>query len=151
MLEKTQKKATGHISMTAPEYSICSDCGTCELVCALAHAGACGPTLRRIWLERDPFRSYFEVHACKQCNPAPCMAACKEGAMIRDEKTGAVCIDELKCTGCKACIRACTLDPKRIGFDSAEKVAIKCDMCRNMADGPQCIKFCANICLEIRK
>ena len=144
-------KTKGYVSMTDPEYSICSDCGSCELVCSLAHEGACGPTLRRIWLDRDPYRSYFEAVSCKQCDPAPCMAACKFDAMYRDEETGAVIIDDEKCKGCKACIRACMFDIKRIGFDPERKKAVKCDLCKDRPDGPQCVKYCSNLCLEVRE
>ena len=124
-------KTSGYIGMTPPVESVCAACGTCELVCAMSHDGACGPTLRRCWLDRDHFTSSYELLACKQCNHPECMEACSVGAMYVDEKTGARCIDPEKCTGCELCIEACPFDPPRINIDTEKNVAIKCDLCKD--------------------
>jgi Fe-S-cluster-containing hydrogenase component 2 len=137
--------------MVAPEISVCQDCGLCELVCATAHDGACGPTLRRLWLKRNPFISEYIVLTCPQCQAPSCMAACPVDAIFIDSKTGARCIDAAKCTGCKDCIEACPLDPPRINFDDVKDVAIKCDLCKDRADGPACVQYCPTMCLELKK
>jgi Fe-S-cluster-containing hydrogenase component 2 len=140
----------GYIGFTAPEISVCSDCGTCELVCATYHEGATSPALRRIWLQRNPFKSEYIILACKQCNPAPCMAACPVEAISEDKTTGAKIIDESLCIGCEECTKACPLEPKRISFNREKNVAIKCDLCDGRAEGPACIQFCPNMCLELK-
>lgn len=149
-MNQNMPKAVGYISLVDPKVSVCSDCGSCELVCALAHSGACGPTLRRIWLERDPFQGHYEILACRQCSPAPCVEVCPTGALYVDEKTGAKVINEDECIGCGVCVDACVFKPSRINFDPQKNVAIKCDLCKDRPGGPECIRQCPNICLELR-
>ena len=76
------------------------------------------------------------------------MAACPvEGAMYIDEQTGARCINQEMCIGCKLCIEACGsyYDPPRIAFDPERGKAIKCDLC---GGDPQCVKWCSNGALK---
>ena len=58
-------------------------------------------------------------------------------AIVKDEKTGIVRIDSMKCIGCKYCIIACPISIP--WFDDEYRVAAKCDLC----DGdPKCVKLC---------
>jgi Fe-S-cluster-containing dehydrogenase component len=58
------------------------------------------------------------------------------GAISRDEKTGAVLIDENLCVGCKLCVMFCPLGG--VGIDENRKI-LKCDLC---GGDPICVKFC---------
>lgn len=144
-------KAIGYIDFVDPKVSVCCDCGTCELVCALAHSGACGPNLRRIWLERNPFEGHYEILTCRQCSPAQCVEACPTGALYVDEKTGIKVINEEECIGCGACVDACVMESSRINFDPVKNVALKCDLCEDRPNGPECVRQCPNVCLEVVK
>lgn len=130
---------------------LCTGCQTCELACsAFKNGGKAQPSLSRIQVPRYPFSDTvynFEPKVCFQCQDPKCMAACVEGAMYVDEKTGARCIDESKCMGCKLCIDACAeyYGLARIVFDPVKKKAFKCDLC---GGDPQCVKWCSNGALK---
>ena len=68
----------------------------------------------------------LSVFNCKNCKDAPCVKACKEGAIIK-QKNGIVTIDLEKCTGCLECIDACP--EKAIVINKGK--ASKCDLCLN--------------------
>ena len=121
----------------------CRTCRVCEQVCAISHEGYARPAVARINISFDEFalpERVISATYCRQCEDAPCMAACPNAAMTRDEATGAVVVIEEKCTGCMRCRKACPwkvpkLHPER-------KVAIKCDLCAGKASGPVCVQFC---------
>jgi Fe-S-cluster-containing hydrogenase component 2 len=144
-------KAKGHIVQVSFDESACTGCGTCELVCATVHEGSVGPSLRRIWLDRDGINLAYRVLTCLQCDYPACYFACplKDEALCIDSVTGARYIISDKCEpGCKICIEACLFDPPRINFDPERNIAVKCDLCKDRAEGPACIEFCQAICLE---
>lgn len=146
-------KARGRIVQVSSDESACTGCGTCELVCAAVHEGSVGPSLRRIWLDRDGINLAYRVLTCLQCDYPACYFACplKDEALCIDGVTGARYIISDKCKpGCKVCIEACLVDPPRINFDPERNIAVKCDLCKDRADGPACIEFCPAICLEER-
>lgn len=145
------QKAKGYIGMTDPSVAACQDCKVCELFCAATHDGACGSELNRLWESSDIFAGEYITYSCKQCLAPSCMDACMVEAIYIDEATGARCIDAEKCIGCKACIKACPLDPPRINFDSINKKAKKCDLCKDREDGPVCIQMCPTMCLQLKK
>ena len=131
---------------------LCTGCRTCELACsAFKNGGKFQPSLSRIQVVDDPFAGTihaFEPKVCLQCQDPKCVTACPvEAAMYIDEKTGARCIKEDKCIGCKKCIKACGsyFEPPRIVFDPVRKLALKCDLC---GGHPQCVKWCSNGALK---
>jgi len=76
-------------------------------------------------------------HFCAQCEDYPCVEACAVKALSIDSKTGAVLVDEEKCTGCGQCIDAC---PGRIPhMHPTENHILICDLC---GGDPQCVKVC---------
>lgn len=149
MEENNIPKAIGHIVQFPAEATACSSCGTCEVVCATVHEGAASPSLRRIWLDRYPFEARYIALTCQQCDSPECYFACplKDEALCIDSTTGARYIDEDNCTGCRSCIDACPFDPPRINFDDDRNIAIKCDLCKDRANGPACVEFCTTKCL----
>jgi len=131
--------------------SLCTGCHTCEIVCSAFHnGGKVQPSLSKIQVKDDPFGgtiNNFEPAVCFQCQEPKCMEACLDDAIYVDEKTGARCVDEAKCTGCQLCIEACgdAYDPPRIIFDPERNIALKCDLCEG---DPQCVKWCSNGALK---
>lgn len=147
-------KAKGYIEQVSFDESACTGCGTCELVCAVVHEGSAGPSLRRIWLDRDPIGLIHSLLTCQQCDYPGCYYACprKDEALYIDSQTGARCINPDKCeSGCKRCIEACVLDPPRINYDSERNICLICDLCKDRAEGPACIEFCPAECLVLKE
>ena len=143
---------TKHIAQYPPEVSVCVGCNSCEIVCGIVHEGKNGPSLRRIFLERDTIlMDEHKIFTCQQCEDHPCYDACplQDSAMKIDEELGIVYIDEEFCIGCQLCIEACPFEPKRINFDKASKKAKKCDLCRTREGGPACVEFCQVRCIGI--
>jgi len=120
----------------------CRTCKVCEMSCSIAKEGKSQPALARMNVFFDEFKEEDPVTAmiCFQCEDAPCMEACPENAMTRDARTGAVVIDETKCTGCMRCRRACPWDVPKLNRE--KRVAVKCDLCYDREDGPVCVNAC---------
>ena len=70
-----------------------------------------------------------------------------------DEETGVVYIVEEDCIGCGKCVKNCKFDPPRISIRKAKNrkqwKAVKCDLCRDNPEGPQCIKYCIVRCIGL--
>ncbi len=140
-----------YIVQYPPEVSLCAGCNACEIVCGLVHEGKVGPSVRRIFLERDTIGLEHRVHTCQHCPDHPCYNACpnKEVAMFWDEEKGVVYIDPESCTGCQLCLEACPFEPKRLNFDKSSQKVVKCDLCRAREKGPACVEYCQVRCLGL--
>ena len=113
-----------HVVQYSPEYSLCTGCETCMIL------------------------------SCQQCDDHPCYDACpKKGEAMKIDERGIVYIDETFCIGCGLCAKHCKFQPTRIAMkrDRVRKQwkAVKCDLCRNNPEGPQCIKWCPVRCIGI--
>ncbi|AEH24377.1 4Fe-4S dicluster domain-containing protein [Pyrococcus yayanosii] len=114
----------------------CSGCRLCEVACSLEHEGV-------IWPEASRIRIYELLpgvnvpHTCVQCQDYPCVKACNFDALSVDEKTGAVLVDEEKCTTCGACVLACPGNVPRIPVGKGSVVI--CDLCEG---NPKCVEVC---------
>jgi Fe-S-cluster-containing hydrogenase component 2 len=116
--------------------SNCSGCRKCEIACSLRHEG-------KIWPEASRVRVFMLVpgadfpHLCAQCEDYPCVDACPFKALSVSRKTGAVLVNDRKCTGCGKCVEAC---PGKIPhMHPVNKKALICDLCNG---NPQCVKVC---------
>lgn len=118
------------------DYMKCSGCRKCEIACSLYHEN-------KIWPEASRVRVFMFVpgaempHLCVQCDDYPCVESCPLKALSVNGKTGAVIVNEAKCTGCGICINTC---PGKIPhLHPGRKRILICDLC----DGkPECVKVC---------
>lgn len=146
------------------DESLCIGCDNCETACAETHGG----TSR---LDRAAGPSYAQVHvptSCRHCEDPHCMKDCPPDA-IRRAPNGEVYIED-SCIGCGNCEQNCPYGviqmasdkeqaPGLIGWlltgrgtgpgerqpadgPNAAKKAVKCDMCKDLAGGPACVRAC---------
>jgi Fe-S-cluster-containing hydrogenase component 2/CRP-like cAMP-binding protein/thioredoxin reductase len=146
------------------DEALCIGCDNCEKACAETHGGASR-------LDRAAGPSYAQVHvptSCRHCEDPHCMKDCPPDA-IRRAPNGEVYIED-SCIGCGNCQRNCPYGviqmasrkeeaPGLIGWlltgrgpapgerqpldaASMEKKAVKCDMCKDLAGGPACVRAC---------
>lgn len=142
-----------HIVKAPLEYSMCTGCVSCEMICSIVHEGFISPETKRLFFKPGPIKSMIhEVYTCQQCDDHPCVEACPKHAWIIDENNIAYLNDDL-CIGCGLCVKACTFDPPRIHVvntkNKAERKAKKCDLCRTRPEGPACVEWCPFMCLAV--
>ena len=119
------------------DYEKCTGCRLCEMVCSVKHEGVNNPCRSRINIAKWETKGLMVPMVCRQCEDAPCVAACPTNARFRDEEVGRVLVNYDRCIGCKTCVIACPFGA--INFDPLAKKVISCDLC----DGePQCARFC---------
>jgi protein NrfC len=87
----------------------------------------------------------FKVYVCNQCDDAPCITACPEGALFKDPKSGIIKVDENRCVGCSLCVQACPYNA--IWIDPIKMKAFKCQLCEGTQ--PICIDVCPRGALSI--
>jgi len=106
----------------------------CELYCSFKFYKTHNPARARIHVIRS--EPYIDAPIiCLQCGL--CISSCPNGAISRNRKTGAIVVDEKKCTGCSLCVSSCPIG--MITIDPVTHVAIKCDLC---GGDPECVKRC---------
>ena len=145
------------------DESLCVHCDNCEIACAETHGG----TSR---LDRRAGPSFAMVHvptSCRHCEHPHCMKDCPPDA-IRRAANGEVYIQD-NCIGCGNCERNCPYDVIQMAYEDshrsspllwqllgigkapgdpvsrrsdAGKIAVKCDMCKELAGGPACVRSC---------
>jgi Fe-S-cluster-containing dehydrogenase component len=114
----------------------------CEAACSIGKEGTARPALARINVFFDEFQEQDPISAaiCFQCADAACLDVCPKDALARDERTGAVWVDEARCIGCMLCRKACPWDvPKR---HPDRRLSLKCDLCMGRDGGPLCVEMC---------
>lgn len=118
-------------------WSKCTGCGVCELVCSFTHEGYFNPALSRIRAFRiDERGAHFPV-ACLDCADPPCVAACPTTACHIDSSIPVVRVEERMCIGCRECVAACPFGAAH--FNPFTGKAYQCDLCNGQ---PACVPQC---------
>ena len=113
----------------------CIGCKSCAAACFLGHVRSPG-----LFYE-DVADSPAMPMPCRQCEEAPCIAACPNEAMYEDEH-GIVRRSVVRCTGCRSCRLAC---PFGVIDEIARHQVGKCDLCADRTpEGlmPRCVAVC---------
>jgi len=147
--------------------SLCVGCDNCESACADTHAG-----VSRLSREAGPsFAGIHVPIACRHCEQPHCMKDCPTNSILRTQ-AGEVFIDQTTCIGCGNCYNNCPYGVIRMASlakpagtgllgrlfggrpansasaaggassASAGKKAVKCDLCKDLAGGPACVRAC---------
>jgi CRP-like cAMP-binding protein/Fe-S-cluster-containing hydrogenase component 2 len=141
------------------DESLCVRCNHCEEACAETHGGA-----TRLDRDAGPIFANIRVPtSCRHCEHPHCMKDCPPDAIHRAPH-GEVYIDD-SCIGCGNCQQNCPYDviqmavireqpersllqtllgiqPKAKELVDGTKVAVKCDMCKDIPEGPVCVRAC---------
>lgn len=141
------------------DESMCVRCNHCEDACASTHGGA-----TRLDRDAGPIFANIRVPtSCRHCEHPHCMKDCPPDAIHRAPH-GEVYIDD-SCIGCGNCQQNCPYDviqmaviqdqperslwqmmlgitPKALPVVGGTKVAVKCDMCKDISEGPVCVRAC---------
>ena len=83
--------------------------------------------------------------SCGHCDNAVCMSACDHGAIFKEEKYGAVLVDQDLCEGDRNCFQACPYGAPKFASDEPGTKMSKCTMCVDrLAEGmqPACTMSC---------
>ncbi|MGH8596658.1 MAG: 4Fe-4S dicluster domain-containing protein, partial [Gammaproteobacteria bacterium] len=147
------------------DEALCVGCDNCEKACADTHQGTS-------LLDREAGPSFASVHvptSCRHCEHPHCMKDCPPDAIHRSPE-GEVFIAD-NCIGCGNCEQNCPYGVIQMAtkgappkpslwqwlllgkgpapgdeFHSADKnlpkKAVKCDMCKDQAGGPACVRAC---------
>ena len=147
------------------DESLCVRCDHCEKACASTHGN-----VSRLNREAGPtFASLHVPTSCRHCEHPHCMKDCPPDAIHR-APNGEVFIND-SCIGCGNCERNCPYGVIQMGavtedrpklwtwlltgaglapgtsvpYDKGAgvaKKAVKCDMCKDLAGGPACVRAC---------
>lgn len=85
----------------------------------------------------------FGRRSCQHCSDAPCAQVCPGGALVKDEATGFVSVDNSKCIGCQYCSGACPFDVPH--YYGAQSKVNKCTGCIDRVQNgmaPACVTTC---------
>ncbi|MCP4024011.1 MAG: 4Fe-4S dicluster domain-containing protein [Desulfobacteraceae bacterium] len=121
----------------------CNNCKDCITACIESRSSLSSPGLSCIRIMEDKVDEFFFPVACKQCENAPCLAACPKEAIFRDDEVDRVIIDRQKCVGCGMCVSACPFGAMKVEKQKAK--SYKCDLC---SGDPVCVKVCEPMALE---
>ena len=83
--------------------SRCIGCSACRVTCTESHRRRALRPASRISLVKT--RTVSAAVTCHQCEGAPCMTVCPEGAITMDNCLAQV--NPMKCTGCGTCVESC--------------------------------------------
>lgn len=122
----------------------CTGCGDCERACSDRQTGIRNPmrSCIRVIREFDDDTFYLPM-TCQQCEDPPCLAACPNEAIFRDDVPDRVVINHQKCVGCRMCVSACPFGA--MGFDEERGKSFKCDLC---GGDPECVRACEAKAIE---
>jgi Fe-S-cluster-containing hydrogenase component 2 len=125
------------------DFTKCTGCGLCQMVCAINKTRQCDPSLARIKIWREETRGVFIPMTCQQCVEPSCASACLMNVITKDPLTGVTIRKLDNCIGCRACQMACPFEA--CTYDHLLEVVVNCDHC---GGDPECVKICPTGALQ---
>jgi len=129
------------------DYSRCVGCHACIVACYNQNHTE-PPMAWRMVVNGNPvkipLKGFINLSiACNHCIDAPCMTNCPAIAYSRDDETGAIIHNPLKCIGCKYCTWVCPYEAPKL--NPVKGVVEKCNFCNDLLkEGgiPACAAAC---------
>ncbi|MBA4422549.1 MAG: hypothetical protein C0390_05520 [Syntrophus sp. (in: bacteria)] len=132
----------------------CLMCLSCVLACQLKAVGVEDPRdllpaakaprrLSMTFVEGTPW-----AECCRHCLRAPCVEACINGSLVRDEENSAVLHHAETCVGCGSCQLACPFNA--LSRDEKKECMVKCNLCLE-DQPPQCVLACQTGALALSR
>ena len=138
--------STSTYQYVANDPTKCVGCQFCEYICSYTKTGEFNTYRSRIRTVRAK-ETLIAAVTCRTCEDAPCVIACPRHALSQDPTTGIIRVDAEACDGCAWCIEAC--DFGAISINAQTKLAEICDLCEELEEGPQCVRWCPKEALEL--
>lgn len=138
------------------DQSRCIGCNTCTVACMQWHDIPPG-SVRWMRIYQWEKGVYPDVRLnilpvmCYHCEDPVCIKACKNGAIYKEDKYGAVLVDTEKCTGNRDCFKACPYGAPQFESDEPGVKMSKCTMCIDRLEQgaiPMCVASCSMRALE---
>ena len=128
----------------------CYGCQTCAVTCKDWNLLETGPEQ---WMSIYDFeegvypniRLNILAFSCGHCDNPVCVPACPNDAIFKEDKYGAVLVDQDKCDGCRSCYDACPYGSPSFKNDEAGTKMSKCTMCIDKLENgeiPACVSSC---------
>lgn len=138
------------------DQSRCIGCNGCTIACMQWHDIPPSPVkwMRVYQWEKGTFpniRLHMLPVMCYHCENPVCIKACKNGALHKEEKYGAVLVSSDKCQGCRRCWRACPYGAPQYADDEEGTKMSKCNLCIDRLEQglkPICVLSCSMRALE---
>lgn len=121
----------------------CTGCKQCSLACSLIKEDLFDLARGRIKILKKENIALGIQLLCEQCEAHPCIEACPEGALSREETTGIITVDKELCTKCGTCVDACPYHGIRLHPETS--IPMICDLC---GGDPYCVKHCVPEALQ---
>ncbi|MBS3968606.1 MAG: 4Fe-4S dicluster domain-containing protein [Clostridia bacterium] len=119
------------------EHEKCTGCKACMFACSMVNHRVGSYKFSRIKIDKDEAIELSRPIVCHQCEDAPCAETCPASALERNPVTGAIVLDEEKCSSCQLCIGSCPFEAIFMNDDTLKPM--KCELC---SGDPQCVKVC---------
>ena len=128
----------------------CTGCNTCLAACSDVHKTQGLQQHPRLALAKTSTITAPVV--CHHCEEAPCLQVCPVNAI--SQRDDAIQLNESLCIGCKLCAVVCpfgaiSASGSRPVNAGVQTVAVKCDLCDFLPEGPACVRACPNQALRL--
>lgn len=132
------------------DQSRCYNCHACVVACRDWNDIEPGPVkwLRMLQWEKGVFptlRMHVLFANCYHCENPVCVDVCGQNALFKEDKYGAVLLDEDLCQGDRDCWKACPYGAPQYEDDAPGTPMSKCDMCYDkleIGELPVCVMSC---------
>lgn len=139
------------------DQSRCTGCHACSILCKTWNNMDPGPEkwMRVFQWEEGRFpnvRVRVLAVPCYHCENPACLRACPGGAIVKEERFGAVLVDPAKCEAvhkemdCRKCWQACPYGAPQFPNDDPRATMSKCTMCVDrlyQGQKPICVMGCS--------